>query len=115
MYQGESGKNYLYIKDESGAAVSPLSFDNIEVRLVNSMTGALMRKYSKEAQTDFTPLSVTDSVVVFYFANTDTAQFPTGSLDVEVSLIINDNSFPGGKNVTKFKAELTQLNPANNG
>lgn len=115
MYQGESGKNYLYIKDESGAAVSPLSFDDIEIRLVNSMTGALMRKYSKVAQTGFTTLTVSSSVVVFYFSDTDTEQFPTGSLDVEVSLIVNDNSFPGGKNVTKFKAELTQLNPANNG
>jgi len=115
MYQGESGKNYLYIKDTAGAAVDPTTFDDIEIRLVNSMTGALMRKYSKVAQTGFTPLSVTSSVVVFYFGNTDTKQFPTGSLDVEVSLIVNDNSYPDGKNVTKFKAELTQLNPANNG
>ena len=115
MYQGESGKNYLYIKDESGAAVSPLSFDNIEVRLVNSMTGALLRKYSKVQQQDFTLLQVTDSVVVFYFSNTDTKTFQTGSLDVEVALIKNDVNYPDGKNVTKYKAELTQLNPANNG
>lgn len=115
MYQGESGKNYLSIKDANGATVSPLDFDNIEIRLVNSMTGDLLRKYSVIQQQDFTLLQVTDSVVVFYFSHTDTKYFTTGSIDVEVSLIRNDINYPDGKNVTKYKAELSQLNPANNG
>lgn len=115
MYQGESGKNYLSIKDTAGATVSPLDFDDIEIRLINSMTGELMRKYSKIPRQDFTTLRVTDSVVVFYFSYTDTKYFQVGSINVEVTLIRFDVNYPDGKNVTKYKAELTQLNPANNG
>jgi len=115
-YQGESHTIRVTLKDSEGVAVSPSlsTITNIEMRLVNRISGEVAIKWSRVAQTGFETLSIVDDKCVLYCNESILKKKHAGNYDIEVKIIVANANMPGG-DVQIEKAALLNLNPADNG
>ena len=115
-YQGESHTIRVTLKDSEGTTISPSlsTITNIEVRLVNRVSGEVPIKWSREAQTGFQTLTVADDKCVLYCDESTLKKKHSGNYDIEVKVITENVNMTGG-DVQIEKAALLSLNNANNG
>lgn len=115
-YQGESHTIRVTLKDSGGVVISPSlsTITNIEIRLVNRISGEVAVKWSRVAQTGFQTFTIADDKCILYCDESTLKKKQSGNYDIEVKVITENVNMPGG-DVQIEKASLLSLNPANNG
>lgn len=115
-YQGESHTIIVTLKDSGGVTISPSlsTITEIEIRLVNRVSGEVAKKWSRDAQTGFQTFVVADSKCVLYCDESTLKKKQSGNYDLEIKIVTENINMEGG-DVQIEKASLLNLNPANNG
>lgn len=115
-YQGESHTLRVTLKDSEGATISPslTTITNIEIRLVNRISGEVVNKWSRLTQAGYDPITIADNKCVLYCDESTLKHKQSGNYDIEVKVITQNSNMAGG-DVQIEKAPLFTLNPASNG
>lgn len=116
-FQSNSHSCSIHIKDASGAYVDPATFSDVEVYLINSMTGDSLSKHALVPRDGYSPVEwdasrPDESVLLLYLSDEVTANAPTGVVDIQIVLVEDNANFANNRSTATFKAQLLKLNTA---
>lgn len=115
-FQGETHLLRISFTDSVGATVAPSlpTITNIEVRIINKISGEVVEKWSREAQTGFQTMTVSGNYLMLYCDKDVLDKKQVGNYDIQITVITPNANFTYG-NYQIEKGELLTLISASNG
>lgn len=115
MFQGESSIIGVTLKS-GGVEIDPSldTLTDIEIRLLNRVSGQVVAKYSREEKTGFTQFEIDNNKCICYCPYSVMSKRHIGNYDIQVNVITPNSNLPGG-NVEIQKGSLLNLLTASDG
>lgn len=117
-YQGNSNLFKVFIKDESGSAVDPYIFSDVEVYVVHAMTQDIIARFRYVEGDGWGKLSVIEDgetgeeYLEFHLNDDQTAEVLPGLYQIQIKTVQPSALFDNDRDTKTYMANLMNINPA---